>query len=532
MSSPAKMTKFVCAVDVGTASVRAGIFTPGGRMLARAVHPIMVHEGPGGFAEHSSANIWQAVCEAVRGAVAESSVEADAVSAIAFDATCSLVLLDEAGNPLLLAPDGRDTICWFDHRAVDEAAAITATGHRVIDHVGGAMSPEMQTPKLLWLKRNRPDLWSRLGLALDLADFLAWRASGRVVRSACTVTAKWTWLPDEGGWQDDFLRQAGLEDLRHRAGLDCPVLAPGTAAGTLTPAAAGDLGLHPGTVVSTGLIDAYSGTLGILAGSAGESIGTSMALIAGTSSCVMCLTPGPLMAAGIWGPFHGAILPGLHVSEGGQSATGATLDHILRWFGRREEVASTLHDRVNARLQVLLAEAGGDLGRDLHVLPDFNGNRSPQADPFARAVISGLTLDTSFDALCILYWRAAVGLAAGLRQIIGHMRQGASPASRLHVTGGHVRNPLLIQLYADMTGLPLFVPQAPDAVLLGTAMLAASAGGLHPGLEAAARAMASPLEQIVPDPSRRAAFDRDYSAFLAMQGHRVELASISAVNRR
>ena len=203
------------------------------------------------------------------------------------------------------------------------------------------------------------------------------------------------------------------------------------------------------------------------------------------------------------------ILPGLHVSEGGQSATGATLDHILRWFGRREEVALTLHDRVNARLQVLLAEAGGDLGRDLHVLPDFNGNRSPQADPFARAVISGLTLDTSFDALCILYWRAAVGLAAGLRQIIGHMRQGASPASRLHVTGGHVRNPLLIQLYADMTGLPLFVPQEPDAVLLGTAMLAASAGGLHPGLEAAARAMASPLEEIVPDRSRRAAFDRD-----------------------
>ncbi len=522
------MEKFVCAVDVGTASVRAGLFTPAGHMLSRAVRAIGLHEGSDGQAEQSSGDIWNAVCDAVKAARSEAGIEAAAVAAIAFDATCSLVLLDQAGAPMALGPDGRDTIAWFDHRAVQEAAHITGIAHRVIDHVGGTMSPEMQTPKLLWLKRHRPELWARLGHAMDLTDFLSWRASGSPVRSLCTLTAKWTYLPDEGGWQDGFLAAAGLDDLRQRANLDTGVLPPGTAAGALTGKAAVELGLAKGTVVATGLIDAFAGTLGILGGCAPDRIGSTLGLIAGTSSCMMAMTTAPVMARGIWGPFKDAILPGFHVSEGGQSATGATFDHVLRWFGRTSDTPDALHARVVDRLHVLLAERGPALGNTLHVLPDFNGNRSPLADPFARAVISGLTLDTSFDALCILYWRAGVGLAAGLRQIAGHMGEEGQPVERVHVAGGHLRNPLLIQLYADMTGLPLFVPDEPDAVLLGTAMLAGAAGGLHSGLMAAAQAMAAPLSVVRPDPARRAACDRDYRAFLAMQRHRAELASIGS----
>ena len=91
---------------------------------------------------------------------------------------------------------------WADHRAVAEAEEITATGHRVLDYVGGTMSPEMELPKLLWLKRHLPQAWARYGLALDLTDFLTWRASGRIAVSACTITCKWTYLNHESpGWQ-------------------------------------------------------------------------------------------------------------------------------------------------------------------------------------------------------------------------------------------------------------------------------------------------------------------------------------------
>ena len=98
-----------------------------------------------------------------------------------------------------------DTIVWLDHRALAEADDCTATGHRVLDYLGGVMSPEMQTPKLMWIKRNLPDVWERAGQFFDLADFLTYRASGSKARSQCTLACKWTYLAHEDeGWQQDF----------------------------------------------------------------------------------------------------------------------------------------------------------------------------------------------------------------------------------------------------------------------------------------------------------------------------------------
>ena len=103
-----------------------------------------------------------------------------------------------------------DTIVWLDHRAVAEAEECTASGHRVLDHVGGVMSPEMEIPKLMWLKRHLPETWARAGLFLDLADYLTWRASGSTARSECTVTCKWTYLAHEQeGWQAGLPGGAG-----------------------------------------------------------------------------------------------------------------------------------------------------------------------------------------------------------------------------------------------------------------------------------------------------------------------------------
>ena len=100
---------------------------------------------------------------------------------ISFDATCSLVVRDRAGAQLGVSTGGGerwDTIVWLDHRALAEADDCTATGHRVLDYLGGVMSPEMQTPKLMWIKRNLPDVWERAGQFFDLADFLTYRAVG------------------------------------------------------------------------------------------------------------------------------------------------------------------------------------------------------------------------------------------------------------------------------------------------------------------------------------------------------------------
>lgn len=526
------MSACVCAVDVGTGSARAGILDRQGRLLGRAEHPIAMHRPNENHAEHDSEDIWAAVCAAVRAARRTADAAATDIAGISFDATCSLVVRDRSGRPLTVSTtreDRWDTIVWLDHRALAEADECTASGHRVLDFVGGVMSPEMQAPKLMWLKRHLPESWHRAGYFFDLADFLTWKASGSLARSQCTLACKWTFLAhEEEGWRRDFFEQAGIPDMLERGSLPERATKPGTDIGPLLPEAAEALGLTTRCRVGAGLIDAYAGALGVLGGFAGEGAGIDrhLALIAGTSSCVMAMSAEPRPFAGVWGPYFGVALPGFWMSEGGQSATGALLDHIIRWHGAGGEPNPAMHRRIIERVMELRATEGLDLAGRLHVLPDFHGNRSPFADPHALGVISGLTLDSSFDSLCRLYWRTAIAIALGVRHVLEALNAYGYVIDTLHVTGGHTRNPLLMELYADATGCRVFEPMAEDAVLLGTGMIAATAAGLYPDLPAACVAMEQGGRERNVNPAARDRFDRDYRIFLEMHRQRQALDAI------
>lgn len=527
------MRELVVAVDVGTTSARAGVFNRTGKLLAKARHPILMRRVGDAFAEHDSEDIWQAVCASVKGAMGEAGAAPDAVVALGFDATCSLVLRDRHALPLTVSLSGEDrfdTIVWLDHRAVEEAERLNATKHPVLDYCGGSVSPEMQIPKLMWLKRHLPDSWAKAGFAFDLADFLTWKVTGSAQRSRSTLTAKWNHLAHEvPAWRADFLAAAGLEDLLERASLPATGLPLGDVIGPLTASAAAELGLTTACVVAPGIIDAYAGALGALGASIGDDrLAHNLALIGGTSSCLVALSPQPRFVSSLWGPFHGALLPDCWLVEGSQSAAGALLDHVVRMHAAGGEPDSERHQRIIDRIIVLRRDDPYRLGERLSVLPDFHGNRAPLADPRATGTISGLTLDTSFDGLCSLYWRTCVALALGIRHILDVMHQNGYPdVEMLHVTGGHVHNPHLVELYADVTGHPVRVPATPDAVLLGTAMAASVAGGLHASLAVAASAMDQGGSVRQPNSAARTHYDRDYRRFLAMQRHRAELDAIT-----
>ncbi len=500
------MAQHICAVDVGTRSARAAIFAPDGRMLAREARSFDVSEQAGGVAEYRFETLWQAACDAVRAARETAGTAAQDIAGLAFDATCSLVL------PVPLGPDGQDTIAWYDHRAAVEAAEITATGHDLIRHLGGSMSPEMQTAKLLWVKRHRPDLWPQARGARDLVDALTGRACGSVSASASVLATKWPYLPDAGGWQTDLLTRIGLDDLA----LPETVLQPGSCAGRLTEAAAAQMGLTQGLRVGTGMVDAYAGALGASTGAP-----DGLCLIAGTSNCVMALSDRPTAIPGIWGPFRDAVLPGLWASEGGQSAAGAALDFVIDSWPGREAAPRPDHPTILHRIADLRADQGEGFARGLHVLPDFNGNRSPLADPLARGVIHGLPLDRSFDALCALYWRTAVGIALGTRQILSHM--GVAPGRALTMGGGMALSDQMTQLFADATGHLIVRQTNTDAVLRGTAMVAAVASGLATDLAQAGQQFADKTDTFAPQPEAQARMSRDYAIFEALQEQRRSL---------
>ena len=457
-----------------------------------------------------------------------------AVRGLSFDATCSLVVLGRDGVPVTVSTGGDDSwdvIVWLDHRAVAEAEECTATGHRVLDYIGGVMSPEMETPKLLWLKRHLPESWERAGLFLDLADFLTFKATGSRARSQCTVTCKWTYLAHETpGWQQDFFASLGADDLIARGALPEKASPIGQDLGPLSEEAARDLGLTTSCRVGAGLIDAHAGALGVLGGivqESGAAIDHHIALVAGTSTCHMALSAEPRPVRGVWGPYLGAVLPGLWLNEGGQSVTGALLDHVIRLHSAGGQPDGAMHAKIIARIAELRAAEGASFASRLHVLPDFHGNRSPLADPHAVGVVSGLTLDASFDSLCRLYFATALGIVLGTRHILDALNTEGYRIDTMHVTGGHTKNPLLMELYADATGCTVIEPQAEDAVLLGTGMVAATAAGLHPDLAAAAAAMARQGREHRPDPDAAARFERDWRIFLRLHEQRRELDALA-----
>jgi FGGY-family pentulose kinase len=522
------MGKYLVAVDVGTGSARAGVFDRQGRLLGRSSFPISMKVAGGRIAEHDSEDIWSAVCRAVKGARDEAGIAPADVAAIGFDATCSLVVRDADGRPLSVTQGGEkgwDTIAWLDHRAVAEAEQLTRLGGEAAHHSGGTISPEMQLPKLMWLKRHLPDVWNRAGMIFDLADFLTWRATGNLTRSICTLTAKWSYLSHtEEGWRQEDLARAGLDDLGARAGIgDLP--APiGISLGPLTSAAAGELGLTISAVATPGMVDAYAGQLALIGGNP-EAKGQA-GLIGGTSSCLMRFSREPHYLNSFWGPYRDVVLPGWWAIEGGQSATGALLDHIVRSHGNGLEPTPGTHELILDRIVQLVAEHGEGFGASIQVLPDFHGNRSPLADARATGTIHGLTLDGTFDGMCAIYYRAMVSLALGIRQILDLM-EFDGPVGTLHLGGGHARNTLLARLYADATRRQVAISAGEEAMLLGTAMAAATAAGLHGSLEAACREMARPATLIQPNEIRAQALDRDYRIFLRMQEHRGELDTLA-----
>jgi L-ribulokinase len=425
--------------------------------------------------------------------------------------------------------DHFDTIVWLDHRALDEADFCTATEHAVLEHSGHFMSPEMEMPKLMWLKKHLPQTWAKAGYFFDLSDFMTWRATGSLARSRCTLTAKWNYLAHRTpGWQEDFLNLIGLGDVCERGNLPDDTAPVGQSVGTLTQEAAEALGLDRECHVSAGMVDAYAGALGVLGNHAGDmaALERQLALIAGTSSCIVAFSGERRRSTGMWGPYYEAVFPNSWLVEAGQSATGALLDHIVRMHAAGGEPTAQLHMRIVERIGELRAVEGGEFAGRIHVLPDFHGNRSPLADPHAVGVVSGLTLDSSFDGLCRLYWRTGVAIALGIRNILEKMHEYGYVPDTLHIAGGHVKNPVLMELYSDVTGCKVVVPKTNDAVLLGTAIAASVSCGLHKTLAAAGAAMYPGGCERLPDRSKTALYDRDYRRFLAMQRHRAELDAI------
>lgn len=535
---------FFIGIDVGTGSARAGVFDATGKMISTVSHPIKMWRPKTDFVEQSSEDIWNSVSVSVKRSLSEANIHPDQIKGIGFDATCSLVVLGENDQPLSVTPgkpSEQNIIVWMDHRAKKEAEIINSTEHEVLTYVGGVISPEMQTPKLLWLKKFHPDTWSKSTRFFDLPDYLVYRATGEDVRSVCTTVCKWTYLGHQksqteesvGRWEDSYFDAVGLDDLKvgNYQKIGSIIRPIGEAVGSgLSKKSAEELGLKPGTPVGVAMIDAHAGGLGLLGMSAekNQTIENNLALIGGTSSCHMAVSKDPVFIDGVWGPYYSAMIPGFWLNEGGQSATGSLIDHVIFSSAQAEHLKTTaedqnctVYDLLNRRLVQLADEQRlddvGYLTRDLHVLPYFHGNRSPRANPSLTGMIAGLKLSSTVDDLALHYLATIQAIAYGTRHIIETMNRSGYKIRQIAITGGGTKNDLFLKMHADITGCKLLLPQEQEAVLLGSAVLGSVAVGFYPSIEEAMTNMNSAGRIIEPGKGGVTAYHQaKYSVFKKM----------------
>jgi len=230
---------------------------------------------------------------------------------------------------------------------------------------------------------------------------------------------------------------------------------------------------------------------------------------------------------GVWGPYYSAMLPGLWLNEGGQSAAGAAIDHLVKLHPAYPQAVAAATAEGKSLLGFLEAcvqelaptpEAAIRLAASVQVVPEFLGNRSPHADPEARAVIAGLDMDETLDSLATLYLAGLCGLGYGARQIVDALERQGAELDTIVVSGGAGQSPLVRQVMADATGLTIAVPESPEPVLLGAAILGAVASGAFEGTIAAIDRMSRLGSEHRPEGGTTAAIhEAKYRVFLGLQ---------------
>ncbi|MCB9161295.1 MAG: xylulose kinase [Caldilineaceae bacterium] len=478
---------YFLGIDAGTEAIKAGLFDRHGRRVALGVRTYKTYFPRAGWAEQDPDEWWAGLVGAVHDCLAAAAVDPTDIAGISADATtCTLVPMGADGVPL------RRALLWMDVRAAVQAEAVFASGDPALRYCLAGVNAEWMPPKMLWLKQHEPAIYAQTAQLLEFTDWIAYRLTGRYTLNMNTVTQRWFYHAPGGGWPTDFFAAISLPDLVDKFPAD--ILPVGAVVGGLAAEAAAALGLPAGIPVATGGGDAFIGLLG-----QGVTAPGDMGVIMGSSNVFSALAADEFHFPGIFGGFPDALIPGLSLVEAGQVSTGSILSWFKRNFGHGA-VADAAAKGVSV-YKLLDAEAA-DVPPGAHgliVLDYFQGNRTPHTDSFARGAVWGLSLQSGRAQV----FRALMeGIAYGMADILATFAANEFAVARVIASGGATQSPLFMQIYADVTGVPLTTTAETEASLLGSAIVAAVGAGVYPDLPAAAAAMVTVDRTYQPDPAR------------------------------
>lgn len=535
------------SIDVAEVEVRAAIVDARGRTVSLAKNPIKVWRPKPGFVEQSSNDIWRGVCAATRQAIVDAAVSNSRIRGIGFSAVPALVVLNSNDRHVSISPAGSDeqnVIAASDRRAARQVDQINKTRHDVLKFIGGMLGPEMQVPRLLWIKQELPDNWKSAARFLDLADFLVYRATACDVRSLSTLVGKWNYLGHEqprfqnavGRWHDAFFQAIGLDDLTAadylRIGQRVRPIGEAVGEGVADEPSR-ELGVVANTPVAVATSSIHAGGLGVL-GTVTDNekptpdvLETRIAWVVDARASYLSVASKARLLPGFWGPHYSALVPGLWLMEGGQHAAAALLDHAIAAHPKitdarrdaRKAGVKSIPEFLNSRIDALASRVlfPAQLTRDLHVLPYHRGNRTPRANPTLRGMTTGVALNPTIDDLALQYYAFVQALAYDLRHTIEVARQREQNIQAVFVSGPLAENPLATREFADATGCRIVLAREGEPAVVGGAVIAAVAAGDYKTIVGSMAALNAEGKVVRPgEPQVRAYHDLKYQVFLRL----------------
>jgi L-ribulokinase len=391
---------------------------------------------------------------------------------------------------------------WKHHAAQRVADRLNEValerGEEFIERYGGRISSEWYFPKLIELWLEDREIYDAAHGFIEATDWIVWHMTGLERRQMTTAGYKAMWSPDSGLPPTDFFQAAYPGFDRPSEKLGNSFLPLGERAGTLRPDVAARLGLPDSTAVAVGNVDSFASMPG-----AGVTDPGTFVTVVGTSICDMVVHPQEIRLPGITGVVRDGILPGLYGYEAGQVAVG----DMLAWFVRRLAPPGSTHEALEHQAASLKP---GETG--LVALDWWNGNRTILADADLTGVICGLTLQSTPEHI---YRALLESIAFGNRRIIENFVEHGLALDRIVACGGiATASPLLMQLFADISGLPVHVPDSSEVPARGAALFGAVAGETFADISSAvASAPPATAHTYSPNADAKQTYDRVYAVY-------------------
>ncbi len=526
---------YVIGVDFGTLSGRAVVVRArDGAELGSSVHEYesavmdkRLHSSgkalPADWALQDPQDYVSVLKHAVPGAVKAAGISPSDVVGIATDFTaCTMVPVLADGTPLSSLEDFRDrphawVKLWKHHAAQPHADRINeaarSRGETWLARYGGQISSEWELAKGLQILEEDPEIYHAMDKFVEAADWIVWQLCGEYVRNACTAGYKGN-LQDGAYPSRDYFSAlnpdfAGFADdkIMH------PIGELGSRAGGLTAEAAAWTGLPEGIAVAVGNVDAH-----VTAPAAQATKPGQMVAIMGTSTCHVMNGEALAEVPGMCGVVDGGIISGYYGYEAGQSGVG----DIFAWYVNNQVPGSYFKDASKAGVGIhehltnlASKQAVGEHG--LIALDWHSGNRSVLVDHELSGVIVGQTLSTTAEE----GFRALLeSTAFGTRMIVETFRDAGVPVTEFIVAGGLLTNSFLMQVYSNVTRLPLSVIDSDQGPALGSAIHAAVAAGLYGSVGEASEAMGRVTRAVyTPNEEASKAYDELYADYVRLHDY-------------